>query len=171
MNAIGLNNDVIHYSWYLNYSLIPNGDSPQLVLKTDKLALGEYQLTAVVADSFSSSQATWSIKISSLSSVEADGKDIPKEYQLFQNYPNPFNPSTTIRYSLPKAANVSLRIFNTLGQEVALLLNEQKVAGYYQVQWNASVPSGMYFYRLQAGDASTGSARGFVDTRKMILLK
>jgi len=181
MNAIGLNNDVIHYSWYLNYSLIPNRDSPQFSLKTDKLELGEYQLKAVVADSFSSSQATWQIKVSSLSSVEGDGKDIPKEYQLSQNYPNPFNPSTTIGYSLPKAATVSLRIFNTLGQEVAVLVNEQKVAGYYEVQWNANVPSGMYFYRLSVvpsarrdlvpTEGRNGQAGEFMETRKMVLLR
>jgi hypothetical protein len=73
-----------------------------------------------------------------------------------------------------------MKVFNTLGQEVAVLVNEQKAAGYYQVDWNASnVPSGVYFYRLvakaipsgQAGDASTGSARGFVETKKMIALR
>jgi len=162
MNAIGLNNDVIHYSWYLNYSLIPNRDSPQYFLKTDKLELGEHLLKVVIADSFSSSQATWHVRVVSVLSVEANGKDIPTEYQLFQNYPNPFNPSTTIRYSLPKTANVSLRIFNTLGQEIAALVNEERVAGCYLLQWNANVPSGMYFYRLRAGE--------FVETKKMVLL-
>jgi hypothetical protein len=88
---------------------------------------------------------------------------MPVKFSLAQNYPNPFNPSTTISYSLPKTAFVSLRIFNTLGQEVATLVNEQKEAGYYQVRWNAVVPSGIYFYQLQAGE--------FVETKKMILLK
>jgi hypothetical protein len=103
--------------------------------------------------------------------VEKNSHVLPDEYSLHQNYPNPFNPGTTIGYSLPKTANVSLRVFNALGQEVASLVNEQKSAGTYQLQWNANVPSGIYFYRLQAGDASTGSARGFVETKKMILLK
>jgi hypothetical protein len=132
-------------------------------LKTDKLELGVYPLKVVVADSFSSSEATWQIKIVSLSSVEANGKGIPKEYQLSQNYPNPFNPSTIIRYELPRAANVSLKIFNTLGEEVAVLANEQKEAGYYQTTWNANVPSGIYFCRLQAGE--------FLQTKKMILVR
>jgi hypothetical protein len=96
---------------------------------------------------------------------------IPAQFDLRQNYPNPFNPSTNISFSLPKAAYVSLRVFNTLGQEVSSLVNERKEAGYYQVTWNANAPSGIYFYRLQAGDASTGSARGFVETRKMILIR
>jgi hypothetical protein len=88
----------------------------------------------------------------------------PVTYALHQNYPNPFNPSTTIGYSLPKAAIVSLQVFNTLGQEVASLVSEHKEAGYHQATWNASnVPSGIYFYRLQAGD--------FRETRKMILLR
>ncbi|MCX6145215.1 MAG: DUF3160 domain-containing protein [Ignavibacteriales bacterium] len=87
----------------------------------------------------------------------------PSSFVLEQNYPNPFNPSTVISYSLPKTSIVSLRIFNVLGQEVALLVNERKDAGYYQATWNAAVPSGIYFYRLQSGE--------FVETKKMILLR
>lgn len=96
---------------------------------------------------------------------------VPLAYSLEQNFPNPFNPSTIISYSVPKDAIVSLRIFNLIGQEVASLVNERKEAGYHTVEWNANVSSGIYFYRLQAGDASTGSARGFVETKKMILLR
>jgi len=114
---------------------------------------------------------------------------VPHTMFLSQNYPNPFNPSTTIRYDLPKAANVSLKISNTLGQLVATLVDERKEAGYHTVQWIAGVPSGIYFYRLsvapsarrdlvptegrngQAEDVSTGSARGFVETKKMLLLR
>jgi hypothetical protein len=90
--------------------------------------------------------------------------DLPYHFGLFQNYPNPFNPSTTISYSLPKTTNVSLRITNALGQEVALLVNERKESGQHQITWNAiNVPSGIYFYRLQAGE--------FVETKKMIVLR
>jgi hypothetical protein len=88
---------------------------------------------------------------------------IPLSYSLSQNYPNPFNPSTTIRYQLPKAARVSLKIFNVLGQEIASLVDGKMDTGYHQVQWNATVPSGIYFYRLQAGD--------FVGTKKMVVVK
>jgi hypothetical protein len=88
----------------------------------------------------------------------------PARFALEQNYPNPFNPATTIRYELPKATKVSLRIYNVLAQLVATLVNERQEPGYHQFQWNASnVPSGIYFYRLQAGD--------FVETKKLILLK
>jgi len=99
---------------------------------------------------------------STLVSVERATNIIPKGYELSQNYPNPFNPSTTISYSLPKTAIVSLRIFNALGQEVASLVNERKEGGNHQTTWNPNVPSGIYFYRLQAGE--------FMETRKMILL-
>jgi hypothetical protein len=97
-----------------------------------------------------------------LPTIVAQENTSPRGLCLEQNYPNPFNPNTTIRYDLPKAAFVSLRIFNALGQEVAKLVSGHKDAGYYQVQWSPSVPSGIYFYRLQAGE--------FTATKKMILL-
>ncbi len=99
-----------------------------------------------------------------VTSVERLSTDLPTQFSLDQNYPNPFNPSTTISYSLPKAAVVTLGIFNALSQEVALLVNERKEAGYYQVRWDGlSVPSGIYFYRLQAGE--------YLETMKMVVLK
>ena len=88
---------------------------------------------------------------------------IPEAFGVEQNYPNPFNPNTTIRYQLPKSMIVSLKVYNTLGQLVAALVDEYKEGGNYQVQWNPNVPSGVYFYRLQAGE--------FVETRKALLLK
>ena len=85
-------------------------------------------------------------------------------YNLIQNYPNPFNPTTTFEYTLLSPGEVSLTIYNLLGQEVARLVNEVQRAGYHKVKWNASnFSSGIYFYRLQAGD--------FTQTRKMVLLK
>jgi hypothetical protein len=88
----------------------------------------------------------------------------PASFQLYQNYPNPFNPSTIIKYRLSTASHVRITIVDLLGREVRTLLNEQKSAGSYQVSWNASgVPSGVYFYRLQAGS--------FTETQKLILLK
>ncbi|TFB11225.1 T9SS type A sorting domain-containing protein [Candidatus Marinimicrobia bacterium MT.SAG.2] len=94
----------------------------------------------------------------------ADEGVVPEKYELSQNYPNPFNPETVIRYSIPKAEEVSLVVYNLIGEEVAHLIDERKPAGSYTVKWNASnISSGIYFYRLQAGD--------FVLTRKMVLLK
>jgi hypothetical protein len=86
------------------------------------------------------------------------------EFALAQNYPNPFNPTTTIRYGINTKSNVKITVLNSIGEEVALLLNEEKEAGYHQVEFNAvNLSSGVYFYRIQAGS--------FTDTKKMILLK
>ncbi|RPI62554.1 MAG: T9SS C-terminal target domain-containing protein [Ignavibacteriales bacterium] len=88
----------------------------------------------------------------------------PVTYSLDQNYPNPFNPSTKIKYSLPVSGCVSLKVYDILGKEVTMLVNEEKTIGTYELNWNpTNLPSGVYFYRLQAGS--------FVQTRKMILLK
>jgi hypothetical protein len=89
-------------------------------------------------------------------------------YQLNQNYPNPFNPNTVISYQLPVSSNVMLKVYDVLGNEIAILVDEYKPVGSYEVEFNTSTinhhpSSGVYFYRLQAGD--------FVQTRKMILMK
>ncbi|MCZ7613281.1 MAG: T9SS type A sorting domain-containing protein [Ignavibacteriaceae bacterium] len=87
-------------------------------------------------------------------------------FELMQNYPNPFNPGTTIKYQLPDAVNVSLKIFNSLGEEVATLIDDEfQNTGSHSKLFivNSTLPSGVYFYRLQAGN--------YIDTKKMILLK
>jgi hypothetical protein len=87
----------------------------------------------------------------------------PERYMLEQNYPNPFNPSTIIRYGLPQRSQVSLSVFNTLGQKVAELINADIDAGYHEIHFNASnLASGVYFYRIQAGS--------FVETKRVLLL-
>ena len=97
-------------------------------------------------------------------SVENEMAGLPAEFSLSQNYPNPFNPVTVIEYVLPKAGEVSLIVYNLSGHEVTRLINKNIPAGHHQVIWDASnVSSGIYFYRIQAGD--------FVQTRKMVLLK
>jgi hypothetical protein len=103
-------------------------------------------------------------------SVEQPSSEIPPEYSLNQNYPNPFNPSTRIRFGIPKSGMVSLKVFDLLGREIETLVAEELAPSYYQAVWKANVASGTYFYRIQAGDASTGSAQSFVQTKKMILI-
>ncbi len=96
--------------------------------------------------------------------VEENNNSIPLGYSLSQNYPNPFNPSTKIQYSISSQQNVTLKVYNVLGNEVATLVNEEKPAGTYEVFFNGSnLSSGVYFYKLQSGS--------FVETRKLILLK
>jgi len=90
--------------------------------------------------------------------------NLPLVYSIEQNYPNPFNPTTTIKYSIPQAGLVTIKLYNIIGAEVTKLVNETKQAGNYEVSFDATgLPSGAYFYRLQAGS--------FIDTKKMILLK
>ena len=101
-------------------------------------------------------------------------EEVPTCYYLYQNYPNPFNPSTKIKFTIPQSASplhgaargglVTLKVYDILGNEVATLVNEEKPAGEYEVEFNGSnLPSGIYFYKLQAGN--------LVETKKMILLK
>lgn len=96
--------------------------------------------------------------------VERIDNVLPTAYELGQNYPNPFNPSTTIRYSIPEAGLVTVKVFNLLGQEVAILVNTQQATGAYQVSFDASsLSSGIYFYSIEANN--------FKATKKMILMK
>jgi len=89
---------------------------------------------------------------------------IPNKYKLSQNFPNPFNPSTKIRYSVPQSSNVVIKVFDILGNEIEILVDEQKTTGTYEITWYAeSLPSGIYFYQLQTS--------GFIETKKMVLMK
>jgi len=93
-----------------------------------------------------------------------DKEQFPTEFSLEQNYPNPFNPSTTISFSIPKEDFVSLKVFNSLGEEIAELVNETKPAGNYSFTFDANgLSSGIYLYKISAGN--------FVETKKMILIK
>ncbi len=93
-----------------------------------------------------------------------DAHPLPTSFKLEQNYPNPFNPGTSIHFDIPKASHVVLKIYDVLGREVATLVNEIRPPGSYSSAWNAStVPSGVYFYHLQAGT--------FSETKKMMLVK
>src|SRR4030095_10770107 len=90
--------------------------------------------------------------------------EIPRSFEMKQNYPNPFNPSTTIEYALPKSSYVTLKVFDAVGRQVALLADEFRQAGNYRVSYDASsLASGIYYYSMEAG--------GFHETKKMTLLK
>jgi hypothetical protein len=90
--------------------------------------------------------------------------DLPNYFALKQNYPNPFNPTTNISFTLPSRSLVSLKVFDILGREVAILASEELPSGTHTHQWNAAgLPSGFYFYRIQSG--------GFVETKKLVLLR
>ncbi len=102
-----------------------------------------------------------SFKFSNEIKVEVN---VPLQFSLRQNYPNPFNPTTQIKYSVPQSSQVQIKVFDILGNVIKILINEEKPTGTYELTWNAAnLPSGIYFYRIQAGS--------FIDTKKMILLK
>jgi len=106
--------------------------------------------------------------------VGVEDESIVDQFNLKQNYPNPFNPSTIIAYSVPVASFINLKVYDVLGNEVAVLVNEEKQAGSYQIDFSVkggsasggnayNIPSGVYFYQL--------TSDSFVDTKKMILMK
>jgi subtilisin family serine protease len=115
------------------------------------------------------------LSISRVTSTETENS-IPRVYALYDNYPNPFNPKTVISYQLPAMSRISLKIYDILGREVAVLANEVKAAGKYSIQWDAhALSSGVYFYRLQArpigGQTDSRLAGGYSATKKLLLLK
>jgi len=98
-------------------------------------------------------------------SIAPEDDLIPKRFELSQNYPNPYNPVTRIKYAVPKPTHVRIEVYNVLGQRVKILLNENKLPGYYTVDFDASsLASGFYIYRLEASG-------GFSAVRKMIVTK
>jgi len=128
------------------------------------------------------------LTILSVTAVESELNGLPDNFFLSQNYPNPFNPTTKIKYTISQSVILSeaknlipiqLKIYDVLGNEIATLVNEEKPAGSYEVMFDASgLTSGIYFYQLRAGsgDPSTGppkgqAGQGFVETKKMILLR
>src|SRR5690606_4491548 len=137
--------------------LVEDGDTT-----LQKSAIGKY-LVKSSGDSFTRIDGLLR-KNFGIKSGESKEAEIPKQYGLYQNYPNPFNPMTTIKYDLPKDGSVTLEIYDILGRKVVTLVNEYKSAGSYNHSFNASkYASGVYIYKLQAGD--------FVSSKKMILIK
>ncbi len=114
-------------------------------------------------------QSIYDQNFQSVLAVNNISAEIPSGYSLSQNYPNPFNPGTVIRYSIPsdvrgQTSNVKLVVYNSLGSEIATLINEKQSAGMYEIDFDGSgLPSGIYFYKLSTDD--------FTDTKRMILLK
>ena len=104
------------------------------------------------------------IKYSQVVSITAVSSEIPNSYSLSQNYPNPFNPVTSISFNIPVEEHVKLTIYDILGNEISVSVNESLAAGTYNVEFgSAELPSGVYFYKLSSGQ--------FTDVKKMILVK
>jgi len=101
-----------------------------------------------------------------ITSVEGNrSNSIPEQFHLFHNFPNPFNPTTKISYNIPETSFLTLKVYDVLGNEVATLVNEEKPAGKYEVEFSATgeLTSSVYFYQLKAGY--------YIETKKMLLIK
>ncbi len=141
---------------------IPADGKKMFIIKFQSNTLGSESDTIFFFNNSSISPLVVTITAKVVTGIKEDGI-LPTEFSLSQNYPNPFNPSTTIEFSLPKRASVNLTIYNTLGQEVKTLINRELNEGIHRINWNAEVPSGTYFYRLNAGN--------FVAAKKMTLMR
>ena len=144
--------------WKMKF--IPIGDIP---------GTGEKQFHSIVINQTENGSLTGElffdgVQSDVVTSVDENGNLVVTDYELFQNYPNPFNPSTNIRYNIPEAGIVSLKLYDILGNEIATLVDTEKSAGPHSVELNASnYASGVYFYKLTSGN--------FVSVKKMMLLK
>jgi len=143
------------------------GDSIRGIILKAPAIDGKYYVSVRTDDKTAGSyrrltNALWFVV--SVTGVKQPVSDLPLTFALDQNYPNPFNPSTTIRFDLPKSSDIRLSVFDILGREVSVLVNERRNAGIHNVVLDGSnLSSGVYFYRIQAGS--------FVDTKRLLLLK
>lgn len=133
-------------------------------VKLTPLTTGEAVVTVTAVDAANNDFFAYSFPVDSRPTDVATTEEIPTEFALMQNFPNPFNPTTNIKFALPKESNVTLKIYNILGEEVANLINQVMPAGYHTYNFDATrLSSGMYIYRIEAGS--------FVQVKKMLLMK
>jgi Secretion system C-terminal sorting domain len=159
--------DQITYSKYN----VEKYDNPNYIVDCNGIETGEYYFRLITEVTGESNPSLTNIEKDNITLEKANYKNVgfrgttlPMEYALAQNYPNPFNPSTTIRYQIPQDGFVTLKVYDILGSEVAILVNEEKTSGRYEVNFNASsLASGVYIYRLTSGN--------FTASKKLLLLK
>jgi len=149
----------VNYSWDFGDGTTGNGG----VVTHTYPAAGNYTAIVTATNAVSTLTDTTNVIVTPTTTVEEIENEIPTSFMLSQNYPNPFNPSTTIRYAIPKAGDVTLKVYNLLGEEIETLVSEKQSAGEREIRWNpVGLPSGVYFYRLQVGE--------FKSTKKLVLL-
>ena len=150
---------IVQYEWHFGDGNISNEKDPY----HNYMAVGDYSVTLKVTDN-SGSEAEYSENVSVTVLTSSEDLTNPNVYSLAQNYPNPFNPSTLIQYSIAEPGNVTLEVYNMLGQKVAQLVNGTQNAGSHTIQFDASaLSSGVYIYQLKSGS--------YLETRKMMLIK
>ena len=161
--------DFLYADWPIPVDL-SYSDADLKTGSTDGLPLGDLNWFPTAKATFDANMASYHSAIltalanGTFTGVEAVGSTVPTKYTLTQNYPNPFNPTTNINFTLPKSGNVTLRVYDITGKEVATLINGYKAAQTYHVQFDgAGLASGVYFYTLHTDN--------FTQTKKMILMK
>jgi len=143
---------------------LPHLNDPDYFWSVTHLAVDDTYLYAAIGTPGLGSYGIWKRKLSDMPTSVLSSAELPEKFSLEQNYPNPFNPSTSISFSIPTSEFVSLKVFDVLGSEVATLVNEEKPTGSYKIDFNAAnLPSGVYLYKLQAGNIT--------ETKKLMLLK
>jgi len=161
--------DVKYYSVYRTttsgvYPSEPLATTIDLMYKDTNVTVDTKYYYTVTATDYADNESEKSNETEWVTGVIGSGSAVPVDYELSQNYPNPFNPTTTIEFALPEAADVTLKVYNVSGQEIASLNNGRMQAGYHKVTWDAgSVSGGVYIAELKAGS--------FVKTMKMVLAK
>jgi hypothetical protein len=155
------------YQWTLDGDdIIDATDSVYAIVSAQTDDAGSYvcKITNTIAPELTLYSRAVNVSVDDPNGISDIVLKIPKEYQLSQNFPNPFNPVTSINFALPEKANVMIDIFNTLGQRVIRLLNEEKLAGFHRILFHGSnFPSGVYLYVINAND--------FYQVKKMLLVK
>ena len=138
---------------------------------------GSPSVTVDASNNYQNSGNVVNVSPDQVTAVKEPGTGLPTVFRLDQNYPNPFNPTTQIRFALPVQSNVTVRVYNLIGQEVAVLVNENRAAGYHVVSWNGinagglPAASGVYFVRMSATPLVGNDRSPYNETRKMVLLK
>ncbi|MBI2420209.1 MAG: carboxypeptidase regulatory-like domain-containing protein [Ignavibacteriales bacterium] len=157
--AVAITNSVGKYTMV---GLVP--DDYMVISDKDDYEAAAAQMTTVNYSSSSSATLDFTITPATTNAVQSSVAGVVADFALSQNYPNPFNPSTTISYQIPVDAKVVLKVYNVLGKEVVTLVNGTQVAGQHSIKFNASaLPSGVYIYKLEAGN--------FSSAKKLVLMK
>ncbi len=171
LSNIDMAKNALYSMWQIHFNITKNSKEAQSIME-------RYEKSYNMDDNLMFMKvASGEITLENIKNVQRSGRvqprttknKIPQSFRLFDNYPNPFNPTTQIKYAVNKAGNVKVVIYNILGKEIKTLVNEYTSAGNYSVTWNGcnnfgkKVTSGMYFYRLQAGDLQV--------TKKMLMTK
>ena len=169
VNSTGLNelnsgSDFLNY-FYSNFLSIPDMAIGEAVLQTKvKLETFDHEVDAIPRRYTLLGDPALKLPLNTINRIVRKQSIIPDLYCLYQNYPNPFNPSSTIRYSIQKAGYVTIKVYDILGREIAILVNEFKPSGEYEIHLNgANLSSGIYYYQMRSGD--------FVDAKKFMLMK